>query len=241
MRTYTISRPGLRALIWRSARMSVIITVLLIAVALRMRFTGEEDVVRTSGWLLLYLLGVLAFGTWLTTRSTRRTWLSYRLEFAPGNLRRTQYRLPEISIDRGEVTAIDEMPGRGMVVRTANPDRFIFVPSGLNGYPELKSELAAWTPVRTLSLAATWSRQWLGVTSALGIVGWMVATMLSDNPAFVIPSAFAISVFLLWAFIASQRSLHLDRRMKLGMWCVIFPILLLTLKSTKLVIALGHP
>jgi purine-cytosine permease-like protein len=62
----------------------------------------------------------------------------------------------------------------------------------------------------------------------------MIATIFSSSVSFVVPSAFAISVFLLWTFIAAQHSHHLDRRTKIAMWLVVFPILALTLKSLRL-------
>ncbi len=241
MRTYSVSKAGLRALLWRSARMSFAITVLLIAIALRMQLVRDDGIQKTGLWVMIYLLLVLVIGTWLTVRSTRRTWQSYRLEVSPDGLRRTQFRLPEMAIAKAEVSNIEEIPGRGLVVRTADSERFVFIPSQLADYTDLRTELSEWAKLRKLSATASWGRQWLGITAALLMVGWMVATMISDAAAFVLPSAFAISVFLLWTFIAAQRSLHLDRRMKLAMWCVVFPILALTLKSTKLLLGFAHP
>lgn len=239
MRTYSISRDGLRRLLWRSARTSFAVTALLIGIAVSLSLYGEERSNRTAGWILVYLVGVLIAGAWLSARATRRTWVSYRLEFSPETLRRTQHRVPEITIQRHEVSTIEEMEGRGLIVRTADTERFIFAPTALSDYQELRNELAGWAPVTKLSSATTWRRQWMGLGAALAIVAWMIATMLSRIAAFVIPSAFLISVFLLWAFVASQRSLHLDHRTKLSMWLVIFPILGLTLKSAYLIAGLG--
>jgi hypothetical protein len=149
--------------------------------------------------------------------------------------------LPEITLRRDEIDHLEEMPGRGLTIRTADPEHFIFVPFELEGYDELRAQLATWAPFRQLSLATTWRRQWLGVMTAVAMVTWMITTMLSRNAAFAVPSAFAISVFLLWAFVAAQRSRHLDRRTKLGMYFVIFPILGLTLKSTYLLAGVIRP
>lgn len=239
MRTYTVSRTGLRKLLWRSARLSFAVTVLLIAIALRLRYFGENTEDPAPAWILVYLFAVLALGTWLSTRSTRRAWTSYRLEMTEDQLRRTQFRLPEISIARSEVVQIDELPGRGLTVRTPDSEKFIYAPFELDGYDELRAELDQWSPIVCLSVAAAWRRQWLGIMAAVALVTWMIATMVSRSAAFVIPSAFAISVFLLWSFIAAQRSRHLDRRTKLGMYLVVFPILAMTLKSTYLLAGLS--
>src|SRR6185369_2669789 len=80
LRTYSISHEGMRGLVWRSARLSFAVTVLLIAIFMRMPLlTGEESNL-PSAWVLVYLFFVLAIGTWLTTRSTKKMWNSYRLE-----------------------------------------------------------------------------------------------------------------------------------------------------------------
>jgi hypothetical protein len=242
VRTFIISAKGLRRLLWRSARTSFAVTVLLIAIAISLPLRNEEALdQRTFGWILFYLFAVLIAGTWLSTRSTRRTWTSYRLELSPTELRRIQNRVPEISIARNEATGIEALPSRGLMVRTADSEKFVFIPEDLEDFADVRSELTQWAPVQTISMSTTWRRQWLGLSVALLIVAWMVSTMLSQMAAFVVPSAFAISVFLLWALIAAQRSLHLDRRTKLSMWLVMFPILGLTLKTTYLLASLAIP
>ena len=239
LRTYTISREGLRGLLWRSARLSFAVTVLLIAIALRMPLVDDEAR-HTTGWILGYMFLVLVLCTWLATRSTRRTWKSFRIEMTPESLRRVQNRLPDISIERSEVVNVEEMAGRGMVVRTADSEKFIFVPTAIEDYKEVREELGTWAPLVRLSAGTTWRRQWMGVTAAMLMVGWMVATMVSRSVVFVVPSAFGICVFLLWAFMAAQRSLHLAPGAKKGMWLVLFPILGLTLKTTYMLASLSR-
>ena len=241
MRTYTISREGLRSLVWRSARTSFAVIILLTAIVLRLRYFGGEDEQDAAPWALAYLLGVVLVGTWLSTRSTRRLWQTYRLEVHPDGLRRTQYRQPEISIARGEIRDIEEMPGRGLTVRTAEEDKFIYIPVQLQDYEPLREELSAWGPLTRLSVAAGWRRQWLGIAIAAVMVAWMISTLASTTPAFVIPSAFAQSVFLLWGFIAALRSRYLDRRTRLWMWVVLLPVLGLALKTTFLLVRLMRP
>ena len=240
LRTYTLSRQGVRRLLWKSARLSFAVTVLLIAIALSLPF-GERETRHTTGWVLLYLSAVVVLCTWLAARSTRRSWEDFRLELDDDSLQRTQHRLPPVTVHRAEVTRVEEIRDRGLVVYTNDSERFIFVPAALTGYDELRAELDIWAPVIRLSAATTWRRQWFGIASALTLVGWMVATMASGAVIFVVPSSFAISVFLLWAFVAAQRSLHLAPRAKRGMWLVVFPILGLTLKSTYLLARLSLP
>jgi hypothetical protein len=234
VRTFSISPAGLRGLVWRSARLSFAIAVLLIAITMRFSFSDEEPYPRTLIWILTYLFLVLVAGTGLAVRSARRLWSAFHIELENDCLRRVQSRLPDVSITREETTEIEEMPGRGLTVRTADSEKFIYVPTAVEDYAALRAELATWKPVNTLSIATTWTRQWAGVTAAMLVVGWMVAAMLSTSLAFAAPSAFAISVFLLWTFVAAQQSLHLDRRTKLAMWLVFFPILALTLRCLRL-------
>ena len=242
VRTFLISPKGLRRLLWRSARVSFAVTVLLIAIAISIPLRNEESFnSRNFGFVLFYLFAVLIIGTWASTRSTRRTWTSYRLDLSDGGVRRTQHRVPDIAIPRTDVTVIEQQAARGLVIRTADAEKFVFVPEALEEFESVRSELAQWAPIQAISASTAWRRQWLGLSAALLIVAWMISTMISQMAAFVVPSAFAICVFLLWALVASQRSLHLDRRTKLSMWLVIFPILGLTLKTTFLLAGLAIP
>src|SRR5689334_20942060 len=79
LQTYSISAEGLRSLVWRSARLSFALTVLLIAIFMRMPLLTGEESTRTTSWVLGYLFCVLVIGTWLSTRSTKKLWSSYRV------------------------------------------------------------------------------------------------------------------------------------------------------------------
>lgn len=237
-----MSREGIRRLLWRSVRTSLIMTVLLAAIVIGIPLRSDAAISRRTELLAMwYLLAVLVIGTLLTTRSSRRSWSSFSVEFGPDFIARSQFRMPDVRLLRSDVVAVEEMAHRGLLVRTADSERFIFVPEGLDDYAGLRAGLAEWRPIRTVSAATHRQRQWLGISAALLAVIWMIATMLSANRFFVVPSAFGLSVFLLWAFIAAQRSLHLDRRTKFSMWFVVFPILVLTLKTVYLLSAMAVP
>lgn len=95
----------------------------------------------------LMLLGLLGVGTITILRLIRRTWEGYELVLAGETLIQRQASRPEIRLRREQVTGIQERPGRGLLLRAAEPGQSIHIPAGIDGYTGLRAHLAAWAPV----------------------------------------------------------------------------------------------
>lgn len=231
---YRVSPAGRRRLQWKAARTSFLITLVMMGIAGTLAFRAQEPVPqRTLGWILIYLLCVLIGGAWLNIRSAARAWALYVLELGADQLRRTQQGGPEVILARAGIAAIEELPGQGLLVRSADEKNFVFIPAEISEFGELREHLQAWAPIRVVRRAEAARRKWLGLGAAFGVSGWLIATMLSHAWLVVLPSSFFLSVLLLWSFVEAQRSEGLDRRTKRMTWITLLPVLGLMIKSAQ--------
>src|SRR5215510_8889680 len=71
---------------------------------------------------------------------------SYQLLVGSDYVVKRQARFPDVEIHREQVTKIEEKPGTGLFIRTADKKSFINVPEGMEGVDELKETLSKWLP-----------------------------------------------------------------------------------------------
>lgn len=62
----------------------------------------------------------------------------------------SQPRISPIRVEFSEITLLEES-GQGLCVRTTNPNRTLFIPAGLEHYPQLKTELANLAPLQPMA------------------------------------------------------------------------------------------
>lgn len=124
----------------RTAALALVTALLVVAVwalALRSRGGGPASLV-----LPLALLAALAaFSHRSRMRRSRARWEGFLVAFDGDAVRREIPGFPEVTIARGEVTAVEEGPG-GIAVRAG--ERALFVPRQLLGYARFRDALAAW-------------------------------------------------------------------------------------------------
>src|SRR5262249_47752035 len=71
---------------------------------------------------------------------------SYQLLVSSDSMVKRQSRLPDVEIHREQITRVEEKPGKGLLIRTADKKSFINIPEGLEGMDELKETLSKWRP-----------------------------------------------------------------------------------------------
>jgi hypothetical protein len=182
---------------------------------------------------ILIITGTIGIVTGTIRR--RRSLASYRITLEGQSITRSQEGVRDQIIDQDEVTDIAEAAG-GILIRAENPHREIHVPSGLDGYDELKALLSRLREIRSFSTRpAYWSIIQLFGLLTLLLTGFL-ATIYFDSPYVVVPSGSLVIVILLVCVWMIQRSPHVDARTRTLSWLVFLPLLSIVF---KLLFALG--
>lgn len=156
---------------------------------------------------------------WAGLRSLSAQWASYELTLGEDSVARHVARLPDLSIRRDQVTAIEEYPGTGLAIRTADRRAHIVIPCGLLGYDQVRAELASWMPIVAKQGQSALLLRCLGA-AALPLLG-IVALSLAQSTLVVAALGAILVVGALWLAISIQRSALYQRWFKLLMWCAI--------------------
>lgn len=176
---------------------------------------------------LLVFLGGLGY---LQVRSQQQNWLSYQLFIGPDSVLKKQRRMPDLEIKRDQITSLHEFPSKGLLIKTGERRRFIFVPVSVERYDEVKARLTQWREIEPVPQRTAWFRQ--VVYYSLMLVGTvaLITAMKSQEPRIFLPLGLLLVPFLLWGLIETQRSPNVDRRFKLWSWLMLLPVFLLVMK-----------
>jgi hypothetical protein len=146
---------------------------------------------------------------------------SYQLLVSSDSVVKRQGRLPDVEVRREQITSVEEKPGTGLFIRTADKKSFINVPEGLEGVDELKETLSEWRPAD--SIISSKGREPLLLAAALLSFGLAFATMwLSTNLALVMAAGIFVIVYLVWGSVVLHRRRDIDARLKLKPWLILF-------------------
>lgn len=169
--------------------------------------------------LTLSVVFTMSLAFWSIFRSLRlrqAAWLSFELTVEDDRIIRRMPDRQELVLTRSEVTGFDETVGRGFFIKTADGHRFIYIPSGLEGYDDLKQQLSSWEkfpPARAND--PIWRSPFF--IGAVCLVAWSVL-WFSTNKQYVFASAFVLVVFLLSSFVAVLRSPRASDTAKRTSW-----------------------
>lgn len=181
---------------------------------------------------------LIAFSLFNSLRQQQRLWASYRLVVDENAIKRIQHGLPDIMIEKSELAKIVETASGGLAVHATNPNRQIVIPATLDGYSTVRSQLADWHAIETLSPT---SAKWLSIQPVawglFALVAFMT-TMLATNTILVVVAGTLLLALLLLSLVLIQRSRYLTTQTKRASWFIIFPIFAI---GARIVLALAYP
>ncbi len=153
--------------------------------------------------LLMYGTAGIIFTTF-KMKTARQGYYSYELTVGEDFLSRKQWKMPEIRIRRDEITRVQAVQGKGLMVKTADPVNTLWVPSELAGFSDVTKMLMEWAPSeepRTSMPLLYNIRAGITITMLGGLAMFSV-----HNPLFVTLVAVPYLGLLLYAALFALRS-----------------------------------
>jgi hypothetical protein len=179
---------------------------------------GTSLLVTILGFTLavVFTICVAFWAMFRSLRLRRQEWQSYQLDLDGERLTRRTTGGKDVVISRSEITGFDETAGRGFFVKTRDMHRFIYVPSAVEGYEELKRELGMWRPFPPArKREPIWRSPFF--IGAVCLLAWWVL-WFSAARQYVLGAAFVLLVFLFSTFLAVVRSPRSTISMKRMSW-----------------------
>lgn len=164
-------------------------------------------------------------------RRYRKSWLSYELQIGSDVILRKQDGFADVEIRVPEISSIEEVKesvfwfrrgfsplaqGSGLIIRTRDRFKYIFIDHNLEGFEAVKLQLAQWG-IPASSGEGMLKRLLLGADLFLSMVGVLFADRVpSVEIARLMHLAAAIG--LLWGFVEFRRSPEIESRQKRLAW-----------------------
>lgn len=169
-----------------------------------------RNLIDVVAWLITFGFFLVVYGTAaviftvIKVKKARQRYETFELCVDEGFISRRQFKMPEIRIAREEVTRVQEVQGKGFMVRTADPVNLLWIPDELIGYEDVTKALLQWGPVEAprSSMPLMFNPR-AGV--AISVIG-MLAMFLMHNPIVVTVVAVPYVAFMLYAAIYALRS-----------------------------------
>lgn len=131
--------------------------------------------------------------------------------------------MPEIRVSRADITAIEELPGDGLQIKSSSAMNTFVIPDTLEGYSAVRDRLAGWMAITARPAKAG---IWMAITliSLLAAMAAMAAVMTSQQPFVVIPLALILLGLFAWYFRFVSKSPHVAQRLRKTRWILLFPM-----------------
>jgi hypothetical protein len=185
-------------------------------------------------FVLVVLPVPFLLGLWRGVGRRRRALDSYRVVLEGDEIIRVQEGLPDLVIRQEEVTEVVEPAGGGLLVHTADPDRVIPAPSGLEGYEELRALLGILKEISPRPPGPAGVALIPGLFPLAAVGGGLPVALFSDNRSAATFAALCAIGGFVWWFCQEQRSPHVDARTRLLSWLFVFAVLTLVVRLFQL-------
>lgn len=234
MKTYSLSKNNFlqfrRRLIIRTGIFDIVAMAIILVVAVYKAENTWPYVQPSIAWLYVLLsipifLAVFGFTLYRSIKQSHAIWDSVRVEIGEDYVARRQLRVPEVRINRTEVTALREI-NNGLCVLTSDKFRALCIPIELDGpdYEEIKTTLSAWAPIQPKSATA---RIWFTAQLILLGIGTLIV-FFSTSAWLVLIVGVILSGYYIYFFLQLLRHKAVDSK---SIFVYIFFICLLLLAT----------
>lgn len=193
---------------------------------------GVSDAIDKIWWVapLTLLIPAIGIGSayFKLLRRQKREWESYRLGIDGDRIVRQGHNYPTVSIQRNDITAVEEMPTGAIVVKTKDKDWFIYIPPEIERRDEVRSLLPL--TVSPLAPSTTPFSVRYRIPLQIGWIGVLIAFFVSHSPFVEIPLGLFILGWLIFFYIQTQKNRMLSKDVKVKLWLVIFFTVMIVFK-----------
>jgi hypothetical protein len=171
-----------------------------------------------SGLLIAGLL------TWAGLRNLNAQWTTYQLTLDGDQITRRTARIADVRVGRAQITALEEYPGTGLVVRTADKRTYVFISTWLAGYAEVRALLESWQPIVVKQSPTQLFLRCLGA-ACVPVLGIAALALTASATQLVVVGTLLIGGAI-WLATRMQRNQLMPRWFKVLGWLLI-PLVLL--------------
>jgi len=225
MKSYSISSQALAKLRMRYVRGSGSFFAVVFCIAMAIVVWNSPDN-RPISIIATIIVGAMfiPFSIWRGLKQNKAILESVRIEVGDDYIARSQVRIPQLRINRQEITAVDELSA-GLCIRTNNKTRALAIPNALDedDYKEIRDVLASWATIRPQPKSSKTQNLLIFFLLVIAIGIFIFSTSLW---LVLVSSLFLIASFGYYYWVLRQAQ-GVDPRTRRGMLIVLLVLLLM--------------
>ena len=190
---------------------------------------GQSSDVNVLPFVIPIIIGAMAFGLRKGIKRQKSIFDSYELTIDNERIIRRQNLTPDIEIQFSQIKEISKNKNGSLTIKGENLNNSIGVPSQIENMIELESILSKLFKITT-SDKQSFQQKYPWVLSILTIVLMMVV-YIAKNRILVGFVGSSLTIGLIYSLVITQKSKHLDKKTKRGMWftlIVLFSVIAIT-------------
>lgn len=208
-------------MLWRAIPMMLIAGLGGMAISY---FNTNQQSTDVNVWpfVIPIFLAAGAYGIISSIKRQKKIFDSYVLTIDENTIIREQNITPTISIPLEEINGITKQPNGAYIIKGTSSVDMIGIPVQIENMDELELLLSDIKEI-TINDKKSFTQKyiWASVIITLGL---MAAVYTSSNKILVGFSGTILTIGLLYTLVTTQRSKHIDRKTKRGMWIVLILI-----------------
>ena len=225
MHEFRISEEGIKKIRKAALAKSIPMSLLAAGVGIAVSSVSQapvQELMAVVPVILVLTCGSIGLGIYLGIKRQIGVLRSYRLTFDDEAITREQNNTPTIRMLRSELRSWGQSPGGGYVIAGHTP-LIILVPVQIENAPLLVELLRGISPME--ASVGKKPNKAFSILLPLLVLACFAVVYVSTIKWMVLVCGTFCSVTLIWALVAAQKNVHLDRRSKRRMWIVLLPLI----------------
>ncbi|MFI2743566.1 hypothetical protein ACG2LH_12560 [Zhouia sp. PK063] len=165
------------------------------------------------------IIGAMVFGLLKGIKRQKKSFNSYELTIDDEKIIRRQDLTPDIEIQFNEIKEIIKNRNGTLAIKGTNLNNSIGVPSQIENLIELESRLSSISEVK-VSDKQTFLQKYPWAFPLLTICLMMIV-YIAKNSILVGFAGVLLTIVLIYSLVVTQKSKHLDKKTKRGMWLIL--------------------
>jgi hypothetical protein len=204
---------------------SAFLTLFAFAVGLGFPLIAGLIEVQIIIFVIPVILVALGVGMRRGYKILQERWASFQILLSQENILRKQMGLPDIEIERDQVSQIQERTA-GIFVRTLDKNKYIHLPKGLEDYEDARMMLEQWRVIEIVSPAKDRASLLTYILLFFLALSFGVIFLSHTVWLMILAGIFIVS-YTLWEQLSIRQNPEVDARVKSGIWQTVFLVLAL--------------
>lgn len=180
---------------------------------------GQSSDVNVLPVLIPIMFGAMTFGLILGNKRQKKIFNSYELTIDNERIIRKQNLTPDIKIKFNEIKEIIKNKNGSLSIKGTNLNNTIGVPSQIENMIEIESRLSKVIEITAIDKQSLKQKfSWVLPLLSLGL---MMIVYIAKNKILVGTAGILLTFVVIYSFVVTQKSKHVDKKTKIGMWLIL--------------------